>query len=106
VIDDQLVTHGATIVATVMVSILMDKRDKRHTDQKIESQEHRINLLFDYKDIHEKESSAVRFSLSKEISELAATVKVNQSQYAEILRRLDALDRKIDKREDSKRKGD
>lgn len=47
-----------------------------------------IGKIFTWKDEHMRDSSDMRLQFSKQISEIMATIQVNQSQYNEIIRRL------------------
>jgi len=110
-LSDEMILGAIVFGSNLLASLAMDKRDKRYinesiaenkklANEKYEANKNLINKLFSYKDDHEKETAIIRLSFSKEISELSAICKVNQTQYAEILRRLDTLDRKIDRIEE------
>lgn len=89
--NDQMILAGLIFIGNVVAALLLDKKDKKYAEEKLESQAHLTSLLFKWKDEHEKESSKVWSEYSKQIAELSAMVKVAQTQYAEIIRRLDEL---------------
>lgn len=89
-LSDAVLLSGAVLLGNIVVSLMMDKRDKTVSDDK-------FKVLFKWKDEHVKESAEIRLGYSERLSSLDSKYEVTKSQYAEILRRLDGLDKKIDR---------
>lgn len=85
--ESTLISLG-TAVITLAVSWGMDRSDAKRASAQ-------IGKLETWKEEHEKDSNNVRRELEKQIAELAAAIKVNATQYGEILRRLEELNQEV-----------
>lgn len=107
-VSEQLLIGAGTIIVSLAGSWAVIKyrldRDEREREKKDLQNEKDHDVLFslvrEVKQLnidHDKESSQVRVAYEKRFGENDANIRVIQSQYSEILKRLDGNDRKIDR---------
>lgn len=114
-VELQLIISAGTVLVGIGGSYAVIKyrldRDEKEDDKKELDHEKSHDTLFalvreikQQQSAHEKESSQIRLDYERRFGEHGTTIEVTQTQYAEILKRLDGIDRKIGKIEDNQDK--
>lgn len=109
-VSEQLIIAGLGFITTIagawaVVKYRLDRDEKEDAKKDIQNEkDHDVlfSLVREIKQLytaHEKESSQIRLDFERRFGQHDTNIQVNQSQYAEILKRLDGLDHKFDKLE-------
>lgn len=104
-IDQSIVYSIVVLIGSAIFSYGMDRRDKKWNEQENERILNMIAKIFEWKDQHIRDSAEIRLHFSEKIAEVEGLVKVNASQYAEIIRRLGDIDQKMGRLENQRRDG-
>jgi len=114
-VETQLAISAGTILVGLggsyaVIKYRLDRDEKEREKRELQNEkDHDVifSLVREIKQqyaVHEKESSQIRLEYEKRFGQHDTNIEVTENQYAEILKRLDGIDRKIGKIEDNQSK--
>lgn len=87
--------NGITLLGSMAIAWGINKKTNEIQDANIENNKKLIGKLFDWKDSHEKEAAQERLSLHTKIASLDGEMSARAKENAEILKRLEHIDRTL-----------